>query len=126
MLIWRVKIALQPSAALFPASLPSLPSPLSHFEPSNQNSSPSLSVVSCQLSANGLLLSPFTRSLTQKQGGGGYWYDQYQTEGGWPRRSIRGAKGAHKSQRYIEEEGGRMKETKKSLPCTKNIRGRLA
>jgi hypothetical protein len=59
----------------------------------------------CRLIADGCLPSPFTASLTQKQGGGGAWSYQFQLH----RRPFvfagHGERGWHKSQRYILERG---------------------
>jgi hypothetical protein len=101
----RVKIAPQPFAAQFPPLSVPPPLPLSHFGTSPLNSKfrplPILSAnlcvlgvsalaflfprsspseVGCPLTADGCPLTPFPRSLTQKQGGTGYWYDQFQIE----------------------------------------------
>jgi hypothetical protein len=61
-----------------------------------------LSAKGCRLTAYGSPLSPFARSLTQKQGGTADWYDQSQTE-----------EADLKDQRYMEEgrkKNGRKKE----------------
>jgi hypothetical protein len=61
-----------------------------------------LSAKGCRLTGDGSPLSPFSTSLTQKQGGIGYWYDQSQTE-----------EADLKDQRYMGEgrkKNGRKKE----------------
>jgi hypothetical protein len=126
-----VKIAFHPSAAPFPSTSSSLPTPLSHFGTSTLNSEPSsLAVPSanlcvqrlrrpgrgvsalaffsprsclpangCRLTADGPPLTPFTRSLTQKQGGTGYWYDQSQNEEAGIKASATGKKEEKREQR---------------------------
>jgi hypothetical protein len=119
-----MKIALHPSAAPFPSTSSSLPTPLSHFGTSTLNSEPSsLAVPSanlcvhgvsalafliprsslpangCRLTADGPPLTPFTTSLTQKQGGTGYWYDQSQNEEAGIKASATGKKEEKREQR---------------------------